>query len=209
MRLLLWPISRKSTESMRRMSEIQPLIKELNEKYKDDPRKRQQEMMRIYQEHHVNPLASCLPMLIQLPIFIALFTVLRSSVELRYASFLWISDLSEPENCFKETLGFGINFLPIAMAVTMTLQSRMTPSTGDAKQQRMMTVMMPVMMLVMCYQFASALGLYWTVSQALAIFTMWRARRKGGAGAAPKAGADGVEVIPPPRETRQMRRHRS
>ena len=208
-RLLLWPISRKSTESMRRMSEIQPLIKELNEKYKDDPRKRQQEMMRIYQEHHVNPLASCLPMLIQLPIFIALFTVLRSSVELRYASFLWISDLSEPENCFKETLGFGINFLPIAMAVTMTLQSRMTPSTGDAKQQRMMTVMMPVMMLVMCYQFASALGLYWTVSQALAIFTMWRARRKGGAGAAPKAGADGVEVIPPPRETRQMRRHRS
>ena len=209
-RLLLWPISRKSTESMRRMSEIQPLLKELNEKYKDDPRKRQQEMMRIYQEHHVNPLASCLPMLIQLPIFIALFTVLRSSVELRYASFLWISDLSEPENCFKETLGFGINFLPIAMAVTMTLQSRMTPSTGDAKQQRMMTVMMPVMMLVMCYQFASALGLYWTVSQALAIFTMWRARRKGGAGAASKkTGDDGVEVIPPPRETRQMRRHRS
>ena len=209
-RLLLWPISRKSTESMRRMSEIQPLIKDINEKYKDDPRKRQQEMMRIYQEHHVNPLASCLPMLIQLPIFIALFTVLRSSVELRYAGFLWISDLSEPENCFKETLGFGINFLPIAMAVTMTLQSRMTPSTGDAKQQRMMTVMMPVMMLVMCYQFASALGLYWTVSQALAIFTMWRARRKGGAGAASKkTGDDGVEVIPPPRETRQMRRHRS
>jgi len=208
-RLLLWPISRKSTESMRRMSEIQPLIKELNEKYKDDPRKRQQEMMRIYQQHHVNPLASCLPMLIQLPIFIALFTVLRSSVELRYAGFLWIDDLSEPEGLFKEWFPFGgLNLLPIAMAVTMTLQSRMTPSTGDAKQQRMMTVMMPVMMLVMCYQFASALGLYWTVSQALAIFTMWRARRKtSGAGAAKKDG-ETVEVIPPVRETRQMRRDR-
>ncbi|MBR1608451.1 MAG: YidC/Oxa1 family insertase periplasmic-domain containing protein, partial [Kiritimatiellae bacterium] len=178
-RLVLLPVSRKSAKSMRKMSELQPKIKELQERYKDDPRKLQQEQMRIYQENHVNPLSGCLPMLIQLPVFIALFTVLRSAVELRYAPFLWISDLSEPENCFKEAIGFGVNFLPIAMAATMTLQSRLTPTAGDAQQQKMMTVMMPVMMLVMCYNFASALGLYWSVSQALAIIGMAWARRRG------------------------------
>ena len=176
-RLVLFPINRKSAQGMRKMSELQPKMKEINERYKDDPQKRQAETMRLYQENHVNPLSSCLPMFIQLPIFIALFTVLRSAVELRYAPFLWISDLSEPENCFRDTLGFGINFLPIAMAATMTLQSRLTPSAGDPQQQKMMTLMMPVMMLVMCYSFASALGLYWSVSQALAIFGLWYARR--------------------------------
>ncbi|MBQ7666767.1 MAG: membrane protein insertase YidC [Kiritimatiellae bacterium] len=180
-RLILFPINRKSAQGMRKMSELQPKMKEINERYKDDPQKRQAETMRLYQENHVNPLSSCLPMLIQLPIFIALFTVLRSAVELRYAPFLWISDLSEPENCFRDTLGFGVNFLPIAMAATMTLQSRLTPSAGDPQQQKMMTVMMPIMMLVMCYSFASALGLYWSVSQALAIFGMWYARRGTGA----------------------------
>ena len=183
-RLILFPINRKSAQGMRKMSELQPKMKEINERYKNDPQKRQAETMRLYQENHVNPLSSCLPMFIQLPIFIALFTVLRSAVELRYAPFLWISDLSEPENCFRDTLGFGVNFLPIAMAATMTLQSRLTPSAGDPQQQKMMTIMMPVMMLVMCYSFASALGLYWSVSQALAIFGMWYARR-GAKSAAP------------------------
>lgn len=183
-RLALFPLNRKSTESMKRMSAIQPKIKELQAKFKDDPRKLQQEQMKLYAENRVNPMSSCLPMLIQLPIFIALFTVLRSCVELRFSEFLWISDLSEPENCFRDFLAargipFGINFLPIAMAVTMTLQSRLTPSAGDAQQQKMMTVMMPVMMLFICYNFASALGLYWVVSQALAIIGLWRAKRKG------------------------------
>lgn len=206
-RLVMLPISRKSARSMRKMAEIQPQIKALQEKYKDDPRKLQQEQMRLYSENHVNPLSGCLPMLLQLPVFVALFTVLRSAVELRYAPWLWIADLSEPENCFRETIGFGVNFLPIAMAVTMTLQSRLTPSAGDAQQQKMMTVMMPVMMLVMCYNFASALGLYWSVSQALAIAGMLWARRGAG-----KTGGDsgqpGVTVEPPGRETRQMRRER-
>lgn len=183
-RLVLFPLNRKSTESMKRMSAIQPKIKELQAKFKDDPRKLQQEQMKLYAENHVNPMSSCLPMLIQLPIFIALFTVLRSCVELRFSEFLWIADLSEPENCFRAFLAahgipFGVNFLPIAMAVTMTLQSRLTPSTGDAQQQKMMTFMMPVMMLFICYNFASALGLYWVVSQALAIVGLWRAKRKG------------------------------
>ena len=181
-------------------------VKELQQKYKDDKRKLQQEQMRLYAEAKVNPLSSCLPMLIQLPIFIALFMVLRTSVELRHESFLWIRDLSEPENLFRDTLGFGLNLLPIGMAVTMTLQSRLTPSAGDPSQQRMMTILMPVLMLVMCYPFPSALGLYWVVSQAIAIAAIWRARRKGKP--ASFTQADGTEVTPPARETRQMRRER-
>ena len=208
-RLVLFPLNRKSTLSMRRMQEIQPLLKELQTKYKDDPRKLQQEQMRLYSEHKVNPLASCLPMLIQLPIFIALFTVLRSCIEMRYAPFLWIADLSEPEGLFRSWFPFGgLNILPIAMAATMTLQSRLTPTTGDAKQQQMMMIMMPVMMLLMCYRFPSALGLYWAVSQALAIFGLWRIQKTSGkkdGGAFTQA--DGSVVTPPPRVTRQMRRH--
>ena len=162
--------------------------------------------MRLYAENHVNPLAGCLPMLIQLPIFIALFTVLRSSVELRFAPWLWVADLSAPEGLFKEWFPFGgLNVLPIAMAATMALQSLLTPSAGDPKQQRMMAVMMPLMMLYFFYGYASALSLYWAVSQALAIAGLWWARREG-AKAAPGAGADGSftqkdgsVVIPPPR----------
>jgi YidC/Oxa1 family membrane protein insertase len=200
-RVVLLPLSRKSQQSMRKMSELQPKMKEINEKYKDEPQKRQAETMRLYAENHVNPLSSCLPMLIQLPVFIALFTVLRSSVELRFAPWLWVADLSAPEGLFKEWFPFGgLNILPVAMAATMTLQSLLTPSAGDPKQQRMMAVMMPVMMLVMFYSMPAALCLYWSVSQALAILGLWWARRSG---AKPAGGSfvqkDGTEVIPPKR----------
>ena len=200
-RVVLLPLSRKSQQSMKKMSELQPKMKEINEKYKDDPQKRQAETMRLYAENHVNPLSSCLPMLIQLPVFIALFTVLRSSVELRFAPWLWVADLSAPEGLFKEWFPFGgLNILPVAMAATMTLQSLLTPSAGDPKQQRMMAVMMPVMMLVMFYSMPAALCLYWSVSQALAIFGLWWARRSG---SKPSDGSfvqkDGTVVIPPKR----------
>ncbi|NLB68100.1 MAG: membrane protein insertase YidC, partial [Lentisphaerae bacterium] len=200
-RLLLFPVNKRNAESMRKMAEVQPLIKEVQEKYKDDPKKLQAETMRIYGEKKINPLASCLPMFIQLPIFIALFTVLRSAVELRYASFLWISDLSAPENLFREHFGFGVNILPIAMALTMALQSSLTPTTGDRQQQRMMMVMMPVMMLLICYNFASALSLYWTVSQVLAIAGLLWSRRK-------RERDSGESEAVLVKETRQMRRDR-
>ena len=142
-RLIFWPLTRKSTEGMKKMQEIQPIIKELQKKFKDNPQKLQQETFAVYREHKVNPLSSCLPMLIQIPVFIALFYVLRNSVELRYAPFLWIADLSEPENLFAKVLPIPLNILPILMAVTMALQSYLTPSAGDPRQQRMMMVMMP------------------------------------------------------------------
>ena len=203
-RLVFWPLTRKSTEGMKKMQEIQPLLKEIQAKYKDNPQRMQQETFALYREKKVNPLSSCLPMLIQIPVFIALFNVLRSAVELRYAGFLWISDLSEPEHLFASWFPFGgLNILPILMAATMFLQSKLTPSMGDAKQQRMMTVFMPVMMLFMFYNFASALSLYWTLSQVMSIVQMWMIRRA----TEQKRRVLEPEVIDPPAPTRQQRRH--
>lgn len=171
-RMLFWPLTHKSTVSMKKMQTIQPQLKELQKAYKGNPQKIQQETMKLYRENKVNPLASCLPMLIQIPIFIALFTVLRSAVELRFADFLWIADLSQPENLFASVLPMPLNILPILTAVTMGLQTHLTPGTGDPAQKKMMTWMMPIMLLFMFYTMASALCLYWTVSQVLSIIQM-------------------------------------
>ena len=201
-RLVFWPLTHKSTVSMRRMSEIQPKMKEIREKFKDNPQRLQQETWALYRDNKVNPMAGCLPMLVQIPVFIALFTVLRSAVELRYAPFLWIADLSEPENLLPGIFPFGgLNILPILMAVTMGLQSALTPSTGDKQQQRMMMVMMPIMMLVMFYSFPSALSLYWTLSQVLSIVQMWYIRKRYTP--VVSTAADTVDAV----VTRQMRRH--
>ena len=178
-RLLFWPLTHKSTVGMKRMQEIQPLMKEIQAKYKDNPQRLQQETWALYRDKKVNPMSSCLPMLIQIPVFIALFNVLRSAVELRYAPFLWIGDLSEPEALFASWFPFGgLNLLPILMAVSTGLQSAFTPSAGDRNQQRMMMVFMPVMMLVMFYSFPSALSLYWFLSNLFSIVQMWLIRRQ-------------------------------
>jgi YidC/Oxa1 family membrane protein insertase len=181
-RIIFWPLTHKSTQSMKRMQAVQPLMKEIREKFKDNAQKQQQEMMRLYKEHKINPLGGCLPMLIQIPVFIALFVVLRSAIELRFASFLWIKDLSEAENLFP--FGFSvplvgwsaINILPILMAVTMFWQQKLTPSTGDAQQQKIM-MFMPVMMLFFFYNFAAGLSLYWTTNQVLMIVQLYWQRK--------------------------------
>ena len=203
-RVLFWPLTHKSTVGMKKMQEIQPLMKEIQAKYKDNPQRLQQETWALYKEKKVNPMSSCLPMLVQIPVFIALFNVLRSAVELRYAPFLWIGDLSEPEALFASWFPFGgLNILPILMAATMALQSALTPSTGDKNQQKMMMVFMPIMMLFMFYSFPSALSLYWTLSQVFSIVQMWLIRRKTA-----KSTGEVLtpEVVDAP-ITRQMRRH--
>lgn len=204
-RLVFWPLTHKSTLSMRRMQEIQPLLKEVQERCKGNPQKLQMETMAIYREHKVNPFASCLPMLVQIPFFIALFYVLRSSVELRFAPFLWIDDLSAPEHLLPDVFPFGgLNILPILMAVTMFLQTKLSPSAGGAQaaqQQKMMMFMMPAMMLVMFYNFASALSLYWTMSQLMSIAQSLYIRKKY----KPQTPASQAVIDAP--VTRQRRRH--
>ena len=204
-RIIFWPLTQKSTQSMKRMQELQPKLKEIQAKYKDNPTKMQQETWACYRDNKVNPLASCLPMLIQIPVFIALFWVLRSAVELRYAPFLWIADLSEPENLFAGMIPFvgSLNILPILMAATMALQTYLTPTAGDPRQQQMMMIMMPIMMLVMLYGFPSALSLYWTVSQVLSIIQMWMMRRKSAQTTLAASNASPYETTP---LTRQQRR---
>ncbi len=179
-RIIFWPLTHKGTESMRRMQEMAPLMKEISEKYKDDPKKKQEAMMAMYKDHKINPLGGCMPMLVQIPVFIALFYVLRSAIELRYAGFLWIDDLSEPESLIEfgftiPLLGWdSLNILPIFMAVTMFIQQKLTPmpSQGDPRQQQIhktMMRMMPVMMLFILYNFASGLALYWGTQNVLMI----------------------------------------
>ena len=166
-RIVFWPLNHKSMVSTRHMQEIQPLITAVKEKYKSDPQKQQQEMMALYKEHKINPMGGCLPMLIQIPVFFALFVVLRGAIELRFSSFLWISDLSTPENLFKNVLPFGLNILPLFMGVTMWIQQKMTP-TSDPQQQKMM-MMMPVLFTFMFYSFPSGLSLYWSTNQVMMI----------------------------------------
>jgi len=180
-KLVFWPVTHKGTESMKRMQALQPELKKLREKYKKDPKKLQEKQMLLYRENKVNPLAGCLPMVIQIPVFIGLFTVLRSAVELRYARFLWIADLSEPEGLLAGVIPFpasGLNILPLIMTATMVLQQKLTPSAGDPQQQKMMAFM-PVMMLFIFYNMPSGLVLYWSVSQALSIVQLYLQRRKG------------------------------
>jgi YidC/Oxa1 family membrane protein insertase len=151
-------------------------------------------MMQLYKEHKVNPLGGCLPMLVQIPVFIGLFYVLRTAIELRYAGFLWISDLSEPEGILKDVLPLPLNLLPIFMAITMYFQQKLTPTPtgGDEKQmqvQQTMMRVMPVMMLVMLYNFAAGLALYWSTQNVLMIVQQLLYRRRRARQEAAQAGA--------------------
>lgn len=174
-KLALWPLQNKATKSMRRMAALSPKMTELREKYKDDPTRMNQELMKLYKDYGVNPFGGCLPMLIQIPIFFGFYSMLRSSVELRNSSFLWISDLSQPDTIFHLFGMIPINPLPLIMAATMFWQMRITPKTGDSVQQRIF-LFMPLIFLVFCYNFAAALSLYWTVSNLFSIVQLYLTR---------------------------------
>ena len=177
----MWPLQNKSTRAMKRMSKLQPEIKELREKYADDPNRQNQEMMKMYRDYGINPLGGCLPLLVQIPIFFGFYIMLQYAVELRQQPFLWVEDLALPDTVATlpfaiPFLGEGVNLLPIVMAVTMVLQMALTPKTGD-KMQRRLFMMMPVIFFFFCYNFASALALYWTTSNIFAIVQMLITRR--------------------------------
>ena len=188
-RALFWPVTQKANSSMRRMQKIQPKIKALQEQYKETPmdtpddvsRKKaelNQKMMELYRVEKVNPVGGCLPVILQIPVFIALYSALDSAVELRNVPFLWCTDLSRPD-LVGPKLPFALPFLGqvglhplvIAMTLLMVLQQKMTPSSMDSTQQKMM-MLMPVIMLFMFYNLPSGLTLYWTVSQIFSILQM-------------------------------------
>jgi len=173
---LLWPVQNKATNEMRKMAALSPKMTELREKYKDDPQKMNEEVMKLYREYGVNPLSGCFPMLIQIPIFFGFYAMLGTAIELRNSSFLWVADLSQPDTV-GHILGFPINVLPIVMAGTMVWQMIITPKTGDAVQQRIF-YFMPVIFLVFCYNYASGLALYWTTQNIFSIVQLYLTRNK-------------------------------
>jgi YidC/Oxa1 family membrane protein insertase len=165
---LLFPLRLSNLKSMKKMQALKPQIDAINEKYKGismrDPRKQQQneEMMALYKKHGANPMGGCLPMIIQIPFFIAFYRVLAVSIELRHANWLWVSDLSSPEH-------LAIRILPIAMIATQFVMQKMTPATSvDPNQQRMM-LMMPLVMGFIFYGLPSGLVLYYLTSNLVGI----------------------------------------
>jgi YidC/Oxa1 family membrane protein insertase len=175
----MFPIAQKQFGSMASMRAIQPKMKKIQERYKDDKQKQQQEVMKLYKEEKVNPLGGCLPVVIQIPIFFALYKVLLLSVEMRHKPFaLWISDLSAPDPLTPVNL-FGlipfdppsflaIGVLPIIVGVTMWLQFKLNPAPADPVQQQVFSIMPWILMFVMA-PFAAGLQLYWATTNILTI----------------------------------------
>ena len=170
-KIVLHPLTAKSLRSMQAMKALQPKIAAISERYKNNAQKKQQEVMGLYRKHGVNPLGGCLPMIIQIPIFVALYNALSSSVEMWRAPFLWIKDLSQPDALFTLDMwglkDYPFNLLALLMGATMFFQQKMSPSVGDPQQAKMMLWMMPVMFTFMFWNFPSGLVLYWLVNNVL------------------------------------------
>jgi len=175
------PLTHKSMKSMQAMQAVQPKIQAIQERYKNNPQKKQEETMALYRKHGVNPMGGCLPMLAQIPIFIALYNALSSSVEMWQAHFLWIRDLTQPDSLFTVTLWGGhalsANLLALFMGVSMWVQQKMSPTTGDPRQAQMMLWMMPIIFTFMFWSFPSGLVLYWLVNNVLQIGQQWLINR--------------------------------
>ncbi len=184
-KLLLWPLGQKSYKSMEQMKRMQPLMAELREKYKDDKKRMNEEMMGLYRTYKVNPLGGCLPMLAQIPVFFAFYRMLYEAIELRHAPFFgWINDLSAPDRLFH--FGFhipfmdppyGIPVLTIIMGATMFIQQKMQPPMGDPTQAKMM-MLMPIVFTVVFVNFSSGLVLYWLVNNIFSILQQYLVRKK-------------------------------
>jgi len=173
-KLLFFPLSAASYKSMARMKLVQPRVLELKERHKGEPQKLNQAMMEMYRKEKINPLGGCFPVLIQIPVFIALYWVLLSSVEMRGAPWLgWIQDLSKPDTLFGVWFGAPIGLLPILMAVSMFIQTKLNPTPPDPLQAKLMTFM-PIAFSVMFFFFPSGLVLYWVVNNILSIAQQWQ-----------------------------------
>jgi YidC/Oxa1 family membrane protein insertase len=177
-RLVLWPLQSKANQTMRKTALLGPKMQELREKYKDDPTRMNQEVMKLYKQYGINPVGGCLPMAIQIPIFFGLYQMLAQAVELRNAKFLWVPDLSQPDTvAHLPGLGWPINIIPLLMAATQIWLMAMTPKTGDPTQRRMM-MFTPLIFLFFCYNFAAALALYYTAQNIFSILQFYQNKRQ-------------------------------
>ncbi|AOY60643.1 membrane protein insertase YidC [Desulfococcus multivorans] len=184
-KLILWPLGNKSYASMNQMKKIQPLMAEIREKHKDDKKKMNEELMGLYRIYKVNPMGGCLPMVLQIPVFFALYRMLYEAIELRHAPFVgWINDLSAPDRLFRFDFSipfmeppYGVPVLTIIMGATMLLQQKMSPPPGDPTQAKMM-MLMPVVFTFIFINFSSGLVLYWLVNNILSIAQQYYIGRK-------------------------------
>jgi YidC/Oxa1 family membrane protein insertase len=184
-KIVLWPLGNKSYKSMSEMKKIQPLMAEVREKYKNDKKQMNQELMALYRTYKINPMGGCLPMVLQIPVFFALYRMLYSAIELRHTPFvLWITDLSAPDRLFE--FGFSIPFmqppygipvLTLVMGATMFLQQKMSPPPGDPAQAKMMMIM-PIVFTFIFINFSSGLVLYWLVNNVLSISQQYYIQKK-------------------------------
>jgi YidC/Oxa1 family membrane protein insertase len=172
----MWPLQNKATQSMKKMQALAPKMTEIKEKYKDDPTRMNQETMKLYKDYGINPFGGCLPMFVQIPIFFGFYSMLGTAVELRNSTFLWVHDLSQPDTIAHfPLLGWPVNILPLCMAGTMLWQMALSPKSGDAVQQRVM-MFTPLIFVVFCYNYASALALYWTVQNLFSVAQLYVTR---------------------------------
>ncbi len=171
-KILFWPLSHKSYKSMEQMKKIQPLMQQLKEKYKDDKQKLNEEMMRLYKTYKINPAGGCVPMLLQIPVFIALYEALLSAIELRHSPFIyhlpftnivWLADLSAKDPLY---------ITPIFMGITMFIQQKMTPTSGDPTQAKLM-LLMPIFLTFLFLNFPSGLVVYFITNNILSIIQQW------------------------------------
>ncbi|MBI5144723.1 MAG: YidC/Oxa1 family insertase periplasmic-domain containing protein [Candidatus Omnitrophica bacterium] len=183
--LLLFPLTLKQMRSMKEMQTLQPKIEELRKLYKDNPQRLNKEIMQLYREHKVNPFGGCLPLILQIPIFFALYQVLMRSVSLKGANFLWIKDLSGPDRLFTlpfslPVLGNEINLLPILMTIGMFIQQKISmAASGSAsnEQQKMMLILFPLMFGFIFYHMPAGLVLYWFINSTLMLVYQFRVSR--------------------------------
>jgi YidC/Oxa1 family membrane protein insertase len=180
-KIIFYPLTVKSSTSMKKMQKLQPKIMKLKEKYANDKGKLNQEMMGLYKTEGVNPMGGCLPMVIQIPVFFALYQALSGAIELRHAYFFWwINDLSAPEDLFTfHVAGYAlpIRILPLIMGVTQVIQQKMTPTTADPMQEKIM-LLMPIVFTFLFWGFSSGLVLYWLVNNVISIAQQYYINKK-------------------------------
>ncbi len=176
-KIIFWPLSHKSYKSMEKMKKIQPILKKLKEQYKDDRQRMNQELMRVYKTYKINPAGGCLPMLLQIPVFIGLYEALLGATELRHAPFithipftniLWLADLSAKDPLY---------ISPIIMGITMYLQQKLSPSSGDPTQAKIMLIM-PIFLTFLFLNFPSGLVIYFITNNVLSTIQQWWMLRK-------------------------------